>query len=174
MLEHLTNIVARTRVELDTAAVAHARDSAEVARLAARADVARTRQAEITRRRLADQSTDKEAAEYAALAGDLAVLNDLLAEARSRAQASEPTEQRAVLARAEADLREATEGAAFDATVERAREAERVYIAHLRAVWAAAKGRGHRRTFGEVYTVAEPIMSLCRLNAWSYAGGGEQ
>lgn len=69
--------------------------------------------------------------------------------------------------RAEAELTEHQEQAAFNATVERAREVEGAYLQALRQVWDAARDRGHARTFGEAYAIDKTIMSLCRLNSFT-------
>jgi len=165
-LDHMIESVASARVALDEANAIHANDTAEVTRLAGRIQQCRTRQGEITSRRLAGQADEKEAAEYAALNGDLDVLRGLLAEAQTRANQSRPDTARAALAHAESELRDAQVQAEFDALVEHAREVERAYIAALGRVWNAARARGHRRTFGEVYSIAQPIMAACRQNYW--------
>jgi chromosome segregation ATPase len=168
MLEHLIQNVAEARLALDTASANHARHMDEVSRLRARFDDCKTRQDAITRKRLAGESTPAEASEYVALNGDLGVLSELLAEAHTRAAASDPAQARAALARAESDLRGGQEQAEFDAVIQHAREAEQVYIACLRSVWEAAQQRGRTRTFGETFAIAEPIVNLCRHN--NFAG----
>ncbi|MDR2991915.1 MAG: hypothetical protein LBU72_08350 [Burkholderiaceae bacterium] len=169
MINNLIENVASARLALDEALAVHERDTAEVTRLAARIEHVRARQTEITHARLAGESDEDQTVEYSVLGGDLAVLNDLLAEATARAKASAPDAQRTALARAEATLREAQHKAEFAAIVEHTREVERVYIECLRRVWDTARARGNARTFGEVFQIAEPIMVACRLNVlvWS-------
>jgi len=169
MIDHLIQLVAAAHVAEAEANAAHANDAAEVDRLAARVEQCQARKSAITARRLAGQSTPEEAAEFAALGGDLDVLADLLGQARASANASRPDAARAALARAEAELQQAREQAAFDAVVERAREIERVYIAALDKVWLASRARGSTKTFGQIYDIAPAIRDVCRLNYW--AGG---
>jgi hypothetical protein len=168
LIDHLIETVASARVTLDEASAIHKRDTEEVDRLAARAEQCRARQREITGHRLADKSTSDETAEYAALSGDIPVLNELLAEAAAHAKASDPIAQRAAFKRAESELSTAQEQAAFDAVVEHTRAVERAYIECLRTVWQAAQTRGHQRTFGDVYRIDSAIMNLCRLNSFAW------
>lgn len=169
LAEHLIEVAAAARVALDEADAAHCHDLEEVKRLDARIEQCTARQTEITMRRLAGTSTESETAEYAALAGDVGVLNTLLEEARACALASMPKREAAALAlaHAEAELQEYQSQAAFEAVVEHARAAERVYVQCLHAVWTAARERGHVRTFGEAYEIDNSIMSLCRWNSWN-------
>jgi len=168
MDEHLIERVAAARLALDEANATHAAACAKVTNLERRIRDAEARQSEITNRRLAGESTADETNEFAALNGDLGVLRKLLREAQAAANATDPAEARGALARAEADLREHQQQAEFDAVVEHARHAEAVYIEMLRRVWDAAGQRGiRRRTFGEVFKIAEPLMNLCRLNSWT-------
>jgi len=165
-LGHMIEIVAAARVQLDEAVAVHANDAAEVSRLAGRVEQCHARQNEITRRRLDGQADEKDTAEFAALAGDLTVLADLLAEAQARANASRPDAARSALAHAESALKDAQSQAELDAIIEHAREVEEVYIAILDRVWRAARARGHRRTFGEAFDIHPTIMAACRQNHW--------
>ena len=174
MIDFVITAVANARLALDTAATAHARDLDEVSRLAARIRQCNAAQTAITNRRLAGTSSDADAAEFSALAGDLTTLNDLLGEAQAKATASQPTQERAALARAEADYKEYARQAAFDIVVDRAREIERAYVEALRLVWTAAQDCGRGRTFGDTFKVAPEIVNLCRLNSWTGLVGARQ
>jgi hypothetical protein len=166
MIEHLIQLAAAARLELDEATAAHAHDAAEVERLTARIEQCRNRQREITDKRLAGTATEQETAEFAALNGDIEVLTGLLAEARDCARASEPQRQRAALSRAENELAAATREAEHTAMIEHAREVEQAYIGALQRVWDSAQAKGGARTFGEAFKIAEPVMNLCRFNHW--------
>jgi len=164
--EHMIELVASARQELAEAQTIHAQDAAEVARLSDRINDCRDRQAAITGRRLSGKSTPEDAAEYAALSGDISVLDGLLADARATAAASSPERQRSALAHAESALKDAQAQAEFDLIVAHAREVEAAYVAALDRVWREARALGHKRTFGECYSIAEPIMAACRQNFW--------
>jgi len=168
MNEYLIQRAATARLALDEANAVHAAACAKAANLEKRIKETETRQAEITARRLAGESTADETNEFAALNGDVAVLRKLLREAQAAANATDPAAQRGALAHAERELAEHRQQVEFDAIVEHARHAEAVYVEMLRRVWDAAGRRGiRRRTFGEVFRIDEPIMNLCRLNSWT-------
>jgi beta-phosphoglucomutase-like phosphatase (HAD superfamily) len=166
LTDHLIDAVAAAGLALAEAAAVHERDTEEAARLHGRIEQCAARQAEITARRLTGKSTAEETAEYAALNGDIAVLNDLHREAQARAMASNPQHEAAALANAQFALEEHKEQAAFENVVEHARAAERVYVQCLHAVWMAALERGNLRTFGDAFQIDSSIMNLCRLNSW--------
>jgi cob(I)alamin adenosyltransferase len=173
MIDFVTTAVANARLALDTAATAHARDLDEVNRLAARIERCNTAQTAITSRRLAGTSSDADAAEFAALAGDINTLNALLAEAQSKATASQPTQERADLARAENDLLAHRAEVIMAAAIAHTREIERAYVECLRAVWVEAQARGVR-TPGDAYTIAPEIRNLVRYNSWGGLTGARQ
>ena len=167
MIEHMIEAAAAAQVELDEAQAVHAKDCAEVARLAGRIEQCQARQAEITAKRLLGKSTPEEAAEFAALGGDIDVLAGLLADAKASAAASRPDRLRSALAHAQSALVQAQAQAEFALLVEHAREVERAYVDALDRVWKAALENGHRRTFGEAFSIDPAIMTVCRQNYWS-------
>lgn len=163
-LNHMTNLVAEARQQLDEANAAHAEAAAEVNRLKGRIEQCQAHQSEITRKRLDGEIDPSEAAEFAALGGDINVLLELLADANLKATATNPVEARNRLARAEDELRRHVAEAEFQAVVQHAREVEMAYITCLNAVWDAAKQRGQVRTFGEAYALDPTITNLVRYN----------
>lgn len=167
MLDHLIETVTAAQLALDESAAAHAEHCEEAQRLLGRIEKCRARQSEITRRRIAGEVHPQETAEYAALDGDVTMLNELHAEAKAKADATRPEQTRAALARAKGELEEYQQEAAFLRVVEHARAAEQVYLQCLYAVEHAAKERGGFRTFGEAFQIDSTIRNLCRWNAFT-------
>jgi hypothetical protein len=164
VFQYLTETVAACRLAFDEANAAHVAALDKVAGLDGRIARCEARQGAITARRLDDKATPGEAAEYAALNGDLAVLRKLRAEAQAVADVADPAEQRRALAIAENALATHQGEAELDVVVQHARRVEAAYIAALARVWSEARKRGHPRTFGDSYMIDPVIMDLCRLN----------
>lgn len=166
MIEHLTENVARARLALDEASLAHTAATEKLNALQQRIRDVEARRAAITQCRLAGESTADEANEFVALGGDLDVLRELAADAKLAVDRAVPAEQRNQLARAEGELQDAQHQAEFDAIVAHAQAAEQVYLECLRQVWAAAQERGHLRTFGEAFKIDGTIQNLVRYNSF--------
>lgn len=171
IIDHHARAIARARLDLEEAQAVHTAAVAEVGRLQQRIADCEARRAAITSRRLAGESNADEASEFVALAGDLDVLRELLADAQAKADQLFPGEQRNAVARAEAALQEHQRQAEFDALIERTREVEAAYVQALGRVWEAARERGHVRTFGEVFHLHQTVLNLARHNSFFGLGG---
>lgn len=171
IVDHHARSIARARLALEEAQAVHTAAIAEVGRLQQRVTDCESRRSEITQRRLAGESNADEATEFVALAGDLDVLRELLADAQAKADQLFPGEQRNALARAEAALQEHQQQAEFDALIERTREVEAAYVEALGRVWEAARARGHVRTFGEVFPLHQTVLNIARHNSFFGLGG---
>ncbi|HOB66625.1 hypothetical protein [Ottowia sp.] len=170
IIDHHARSIARARLALEEAQAVHTAAVGEVGRLQQRIADCESRRSEITHRRLAGESSEAEATEFVALAGDLDVLRELLADAQAKADQLFPGEQRNALARAEAALQEHQQQAEFDALIERTREVEAAYVQALGQVWEAVRERGHVRTFGEVFPLHQTLLNLARFNSFTGLG----
>lgn len=97
----MTEQLAHARAELAAAEAAHNDALSKVAQVEQRISDSRRRQREITATRLEGESSPAEAAEFAALAGDLETLASMLTKARQEADALRPDDARNRLAYAQ-------------------------------------------------------------------------
>lgn len=170
-IDSYVNNIAHAQLALDEAQAAYVDAVGERDRLKARITDCETRRAVITQRRLAGESSQDEANEFAALAGDVTVLRELFNDAQAKVNSLDPSAQRNALAQAQTELLAHQKQIEFDAIVARAREVEAIYVRCMNAVWEASTKRGHRRTFGEVYQIDQTVSNLVRYNSFYGLGG---
>lgn len=157
--QHFAEHVARARRELSEATERHASAMDKVAHIEQRISDCQQRQRAITQQRLEGEAAPETAAEFAALAGDIATLSDMLAAARQEAVAAEPHAQRANLSEAERQLAKHQAEVELEAVRAKAVEIEVLFLRAIAAVNAAGKRCGRTR-LGEVW---QPSTGLSRL-----------
>ncbi len=161
-ISFFANRLAAARLDLEVAEFDHAASKAEADRLRQLADDARARQTAITTRRLAGSSTEAEASEYAALVGDIEVLNQLHAEAQALADSLAPHEARAAVRQAERDLEECAGQIQHDTLMARCREIEAAFVNCLREAHRSGKARG-ARTAGDAFQLCPELAQTARF-----------
>lgn len=161
-LAFFSSRLASARLDLEVAEADHATSTAEADRLRKLADDARARQAAITSRRLAGTSNEQEANEYAAISGDLEVLNQLHAEAQALADSLAPHEARAAVRQAERDLEECAGQIQHDTLMARCREIEAAFVNCLREAHRSGKARG-ARTAGDAFQLCPELAQTARF-----------
>lgn len=135
--------LARIQREHEEASKRHHGALAEAQKVRARINEAQQRQAEITARRVAGESTPEEAGEYAMLHADIEALQPLLAAAEARAAELLPTREEAALQAAQGAVKREHDQATFDALSARLQSLERAFLEGLSATHAAGKRIGH-------------------------------
>lgn len=164
-IEQAAQAAAQACADLDEAQHGKQQAQAQADNLRRRIAERQERQCAITARRLADKDKPADAAEYAALAGDLKALAPLLAETDAQALAFDLGARKAALASAEQALKTAVHAARLQTLAEHARKVEAAYIQSLAAVWRTAQDAGlHGRLFGAVFTIDPALTNLCRFN----------
>lgn len=165
-IEQAAQVVATARLDLEEAQHAQQQAQQQADSLSRRIAERQERQSAITARRLADKDKPADAAEYAALEGDLKALAPLLAESRNQAQgADDLNAKKNALAQAEQALKGAVHTARLHTLAEHARKVESAYVQSLAAVWRTAQDAGlHGRVFGDVYAITPALVNLCRFN----------
>ena len=111
--------VARLRIALQVAQQRHQTVQAAVAKIEARIDDCRARQAAITQARLEGAAAPESAAEFAGLATDLESLTRLWKDARTAAARLDPDAERQALSRAEDAWRQQQITLRYQAVAER-------------------------------------------------------
>ena len=103
------------------------------------------RQKAITKRRLAAQSNEAEAAEYAALAGDISTLEHMLNVAKSATKDAQDMCHAGFVSNREADEEFKAQQAALEYAALRVKceDVEKVFVRAIRAVGLAGKKIGH-------------------------------
>lgn len=135
--------LARVTREHEEAAKRYRTAFVEAQKLKSRINEAQQRQAEITARRVAGESTPEEAGEYAMLHADIEALQPLLAEAEARAAELQPTREEAALQAAQDAVKREAEQATFDALSARLQALEEAFCRCLAETHAAGKRLGH-------------------------------
>lgn len=135
--------LARIQREYEEATKCHRGAVGEAQKVRARINEAQQRQAEITARRVAGESSDEERAEFIMLQRDIEALQPLLAEAEARAAELQPTREEAALQAAQAAMGREHDQAIFDALSARLQSLERAFLECLSATHAAGKRIGH-------------------------------
>ena len=135
--------LARVTREHEEAAKRYRTAFVEAQKLKSRITEAQQRQAEITARRVAGESTPEEAGEYAMLHADIEALQPLLAEAEARAAELQPTREEAALQAARAAVKREHDQAAFHALSDRLQALEEAFCRCLAETHAAGKRLGH-------------------------------
>lgn len=155
-------LVAMRRRERDEAVAARDAARAEVAAIQERIDRRRAAQGEITQRRLADAVVPGDATEYSALAGDLAVLEGMLAEKTAALRPIDVDGPAARLAEAEAAHRREQDERELDALQARGREFEDGLCGVIRASVKLGTRLGLRQ-LSQVYRPSAALERAIRL-----------
>lgn len=135
--------LARIQREYEEATKCHRGAVGEAQKVRARINEAQQRQAEITARRVAGESSNEERAEFIMLQLDIEALEPLAKEAEARAAELQPTREEAALQAARAAVKREAEQATFDALSARLQSLERAFLECLSATHAAGKRIGH-------------------------------
>ena len=135
--------LARVTREHEEAAKRYRTAFVEAQKLKSRINEAQQRQAEITARRVAGESTPEEAGEYAMLHADIEALQPLLAEAEARAAELQPTREEAAVQAAQDAVKREHDQAAFHALSDRLQALEEAFCRCLAETHAAGKRLGH-------------------------------
>lgn len=135
--------LARITREHEEASKRHRTALAEAQKVRARIHEAQQRQAEITARRIAGESSDEERAEFIMLQRDIEALEPMAKEAKAHAAELQPTREEAALQAAQAAVGREHDQAIFDALSARLEALERAFCECLSATHAAGKRLGH-------------------------------
>ena len=135
--------LARIQREYEEATKCHRGAVGEAQKVRARINEAQQRQAEITARRVAGESSDEERAEFIMLQRDIEALEPLAKEAEARAAELQPTREEAALQAARAAVKREAEQATFDALSTRLQALEEAFCRCLAETHAAGKRLGH-------------------------------
>ena len=135
--------LARITREHEEASKRHRTALAEAQKVRARINEAQQRQAEITARRIAGESSDEERAEFIMLQRDIEALEPMAKEAEAHAAELQPTREEAALQAAQAAVGREHDQAIFDALSARLEALERAFCECLSATHAAGKRLGH-------------------------------
>lgn len=113
----------------------------------------------ITQRRLAGEAGESEAAEFAALGGDIGVLRTALAEAEAHAAALEPTELRHQAQRAASVLKAHEQTEVLSALHERAKALEATFVSCVAELARRAQAAG-RQNLIEVFQPSDSLKAI--------------
>ena len=135
--------LARIQREYEEATKCHRGAVGEAQKVRSRINEAQQRQAEITARRVAGESSDEERAEFIMLQRDVEALQPLLAEAEARAAELQPTREEAALQAAQTAVKREAEQATFDALSARLQALEEAFCRCLAQTHEAGRKIGH-------------------------------
>ncbi|CAM5373100.1 hypothetical protein TMEC54S_02154 [Thauera mechernichensis] len=135
--------LARIQREYEEATKCHRGAVGEAQKVRARINEAQQRQAEITARRVAGESSDEERAEFIMLQRDIEALEPLAKEAEARAAELQPTREEAALQAARAAVKREAEQATFDALSARLQALEEAFCRCLAQTHEAGRKIGH-------------------------------
>lgn len=135
--------LARIQREYEEATKCHRGAVGEAQKVRARINEAQQRQAEITARRVAGESSDEERAEFIMLQRDIEALQPLAKEAEARAAELQPTREEAALQAARAAVKREAEQATFDALSTRLQALEEAFCRCLAQTHEAGRKIGH-------------------------------
>ena len=135
--------LARVTREHEEAAKRHRAALAEAQKVRARIHEAQQRQAEITARRVAGESSDEERAEFILLQRDIEALEPLAKEAEARAAELQPTREEVALQAAQDAAKREAEQATFDALSARLQALEEAFCRCLAETHEAGRKIGH-------------------------------
>lgn len=105
--------------------------------------VARAKQAEITNKRVNGTATDADTAEFGALAADLELLGEMLAEAQNAAATKSPDNERSLLSQAETMHQRAADQQKFEALQQASQKLDAALCDAIRQTHEFGKRIGH-------------------------------
>jgi chromosome segregation ATPase len=135
--------LARIQREYEEATKCHRGAVGEAQKVRARINEAQQRQAEITARRVAGESSNEERAEFIMLQLDIEALEPLAKEAEARAAELQPTREEAALQAAQDAVKREAEQATFQALSARLQALERAFCECLAQTHEAGRKIGH-------------------------------
>lgn len=135
--------LARIQREHEEASKRHRGALAEAQKVRARIAEAQQRQAEITARRVAGESSDEERAEFIMLQRDIEALEPLAKEAEARAAELQPTREDVALQAAQGAVKREHDQAAFHALSDRLQALEEAFCRCLAQTHEAGRKIGH-------------------------------
>ncbi|CAM5502708.1 hypothetical protein [Thauera mechernichensis] len=135
--------LARIQREYEEATKCHRGAVGEAQKVRARINEAQQRQAEITARRVAGESSDEERAEFILLQRDIEALEPLAKEAEARAAELQPTREEAAVQAAQGAVKREHDQAAFHALSDRLQALEEAFCRCLAQTHEAGRKIGH-------------------------------
>lgn len=162
--------VAQAEHELKQASTKHAAALDKVRSIRDRIEWSQARQAAITANRLNGSVTDQEAAEFAALDGDLTSLKAMLAEAEAAANALEPVTARNTLSMAQAQHAREQVEAEYQAVFAKATELDQALCRAIQKAHALGRQLGHS-ALSQSWRPSQPLDYAMRLGVCPSIGG---